>query len=593
VIGRLLGALGPDHSRPLRRLLVLLAATAVLQGVAFVLLVPVLRALLGSAAGAADLGHDPVGGSGPDPAAVWPPLAGFAAAALAYLAVAFTAQNMGFRVATAIARRLHHRLGEAIVALPLGWFTPGRVGELTRLNGQSVLQVMQLPAHQLRPLSTAVITSATVLVGMYAVDVRLALAITVAAPVLVAVLLVSNRLVARSDRGRDAVIHEAAARVVEFAQAQPVLRAFGRTDDGYRLLDDALVAQRDADRRMIGLAVPGLVAFAFAVRALFATLLVLTVYRALGGSLDAPTALAVLVLSARFTESIGTGAELGASLRLSGNALDRVTEVLETPPLPEPAEPRRPDRHDVVFDHVGFGYRAGEPVLRDVSFTLPERTLTALVGPSGAGKTTVARLLARFFDTDAGAVRIGGVDVRDIAGDDLMAAVAMVFQDVYLFEGTLADNVRLGRPGADDAELAHIGALAGLDQVVAELPDGWDTRVGEGGTTLSGGQRQRVSIARALLKDAPIVVLDEATAALDPENDATVGAAIAELARRRTLLVIAHRLQTVLAADQILVLRDGVIAERGRHAELLGAGGTYTEFWRRRSQAAGWRLVPG
>jgi ATP-binding cassette, subfamily B, bacterial IrtB/YbtQ len=370
-----------------------------------------------------------------------------------------------------------------------------------------------------------------------------------------------------------------------------VLRAFGRTGDGYRMLDDALVAQRDADRRMIGLAVPGLVSFAFAVRVLFAALLVLTVAYAVGGSMDAPTALAALVLSARLIESISTAAELGASLRMAGNALTRITAVLDTPPLPEPAQPRRPERHDVTFENVSFSYRDGEPVLRGVSFTLPEHSLTALVGPSGAGKTTVARLLGRFFDVDAGAVRIGGVDVRNMATDDLMARISMVFQDVYLFEGTLADNVRLGRPDADDAELARAGTLAGLDQVVAELPDGWQTRIGEAGSTLSGGQRQRVAIARALLKDAPIVVLDEATAALDPENDANIGTAIAELSRRSTLLVIAHRLQTVLAADQILVLENGELTERGQHETLLEAGATYARFWSERTQAAGWRLT--
>jgi ATP-binding cassette, subfamily B, bacterial IrtB/YbtQ len=574
VIRKLLRALGPEHSAPLRRLLALLAVTGVLQGLAFVLVVPVLRALFG-----------------PDPASLWGPLAWFAGTTAAYLVAAFVTQNAAFRTGSAMARVLHHRLGDAMAALPLGWFTGGRTGELARLTSQGVLSVMSLPAHLLRPLATATVTSVTVLAGLYVVDVRLALAVTIAAPVLVAVLRASNAMVARSDRGRDAVINESADRVIEYAKAQPVLRAFGRTGDGYRMLDDALVAQRDADRRMIGLAVPGLVSFAFAVRVLFAALLVLTVAYAVGGSLDAPTALAALVLSARLIESISTAAELGASLRMAGNALTRITAVLDTPPLPEPAQPRRPERHDVTFENVSFSYRDGEPVLRGVSFTLPEHSLTALVGPSGAGKTTVARLLGRFFDVDAGAVRIGGVDVRDMAVDDLMARISMVFQDVYLFEGTLADNVRLGRPDADDAELARAGTLAGLDQVVAELPDGWQTRIGEAGSTLSGGQRQRVAIARALLKDAPVVVLDEATAALDPENDANIGTAIAELSRRSTLLVIAHRLQTVLAADQILVLENGELTERGQHETLLEAGATYARFWSERTQAAGWRLT--
>lgn len=217
--------------------------------------------------------------------------------------------------------------------------------------------------------------------------------------------------------------------------------------------------------------------------------------------------------------------------------------------------------------------------------------MTALVGPSGSGKTTVSRLIARFWDVDSGAVRIGGVDVRDLDPEELMSRIAIVFQDVYLFEGTVIDNIRVGRPEATDEEVREVARLARVTEIVDRLPDGWDTNVGEGGTRLSGGERQRVSIARAILKNAPIVLLDEATASLDPENEQAVQDALSALTENRTLLVIAHRLPTIIAADQILMLSDGLIAERGTHEELRDAGGRYQEFWSQRSRAQEWRLV--
>ncbi|WP_109032441.1 ABC transporter ATP-binding protein [Streptomyces rubrogriseus] len=582
MIRQLYRVLGPEGSRPLNRLLVLQCAAAVLQGVAFALLVPVLRALLG-----------------PDPDDVWPWLAAFAGCAVAHAALQGAAVSGGFTVGSRLSRVLHHRMADQALRLPLGWFDAGRTAEFSRLAGQNVIQVMSTPAHLLRPFISSLLTPATLVAATFFFDVRTALVLLVCAPVLFAVQAASSAVMRRLDLGRDAAIGESADRVLEYARNQPVLRAFGRTAEGYGALDDALAAEARADRRLIARGLPGLVSFSFATRLVFALLLALGVSWQLDGSLTVPTLLALLVLLVRLIDGVSSAAEAGAGMRIARNTLERLGAVLDEPPFPQPAEPRTPRDASVEFDKVGFHYDGGadpvtgaaaRPVLNDVTFRLPERSMTALVGPSGAGKTTIAGLLARFRDTTEGTVRIGGVDVREIGADDLAAHVSLVFQDVYLFDGTIEENVRIAAPHADRGQLAEAAALSGLDRVIEELPEGWATKVGEGGARLSGGQRQRVSIARALLKDAPILVLDEATAALDQENEALFAQAVRALAARRTLLVIAHRLSTVVSADQILVLEDGEITERGTHDDLVAAAGTYASFWERRAQAHGWRL---
>ncbi|MEJ1202347.1 MULTISPECIES: ABC transporter ATP-binding protein [unclassified Streptomyces] len=580
MIRQLYRVLGPEGSRPLNRLLVLQSGAAVLQGVAFALLVPVLKALLGT-----------------DPDDVWPWLTAFTGCVLAYAALQGAALSGGFTVGSQLSRVLHRRMADQALRLPLGWFTAGRTAEFSRLAGQNVIQVMSTPAHLLRPFINSLLTPATLVIATFFFDVRTALVLLVCAPVLFAVQQASTSLMRRLDLGRDAAIGESADRVLEYTRNQPVLRAFGRTAEGYGALDDALVAEARADRRLIVRGLPGLVSFTFATRLVFALLLALGVSWQLDGSLTVPTLLALLVLLLRLIDSVSSAAEAGAGMRIARNTLERLGAVLDEPPFPEPAEPKTPRDASVEFTGVGFRYDDGtadggsaRPVLNDVTFRLPERSMTALVGPSGAGKTTVAGLIARFRDTTEGTVRIGGVDVREIAADDLAAHVSLVFQDVYLFDGTIEENVRIAAPDAAPDELAEAAALSGLDRVIAELPDGWDTKVGEGGARLSGGQRQRVSIGRALLKDAPILVLDEATAALDQENEALFAEAVRTLADRKTLLVIAHRLSTVVHADQILVLEDGEITERGTHHDLVTAGGTYASFWQRRARAHGWRL---
>ncbi|MEW1683684.1 ABC transporter ATP-binding protein [Streptomyces sp. T12] len=574
MIRRLIDVVGPRQARPLRRMIALLVVGAVLQGIAFTLLVPVLRALFGQ-----------------DPDEVWPWLWALLGVSLLYAGVYFWSLLAGFEAGAALSRTLHRHIGDRVSALPLGWFGPERVGRLGHLATKSVMDVMGVPAHLLRPLVTSFVTPATVVVLMYLFDWRLALAATLTVPLIVLVHRWSTSLTRRADEARTAAAAATGGRVVEFAQNQPVLRVFGRgAGNSGTPLDEALRTQTEASRRVLVTGVPGLIGFALAIQAAFTVVLVAGVYLVLDGDLGVAELLALLVLAVRFTEPIAETAVLGSTLRTAGAALDRVAGLLAEPTLPRPDRPAVPVGNTVEFEDVHFGYD-GKQVLSGVSMTLAEGTMTALVGPSGAGKTTVSKLVPRFWDVDSGVVRVGGVDVRDIDPEVLMSRVSIVFQDVYLFQGSILDNIRVGRPGADDAEVRRAARLAGVDEIVHRLPDGWDAQVGEGGALLSGGERQRVSIARAILKDAPIVLLDEATASLDPENERAVQDALSALSAGRTLLVIAHRLGTVAAADQILFLDRGRVTERGTHAELVASGGAYASFWTERNKAQDWSLA--
>ncbi|MFI5941800.1 ABC transporter ATP-binding protein [Streptomyces uncialis] len=575
MIRDLAATLGPDHRRDLGRYLGTLTLNGVAQGAAVAFLVPVVGRLL-----AGDT----------DGAAAWLP---WMAGAVALSLVTHYAQAMlGFRLALVILTTLHHRLGDHAVTLPLGWFDSTTVGRLSRIGTKSVLSIAGSCAHLLQPLVTGVLAPATVVVVMFWHEWRLGLAVLVCSPLILLAARLSIRLLGRADEENDRAGVEAANRVLEFARNQAVLRAFGRTTGNYRPLEDALEEQRTASRRQVLLSMPGMLLSGFAVQFCFSALIAVGALLALRDSVDPVELVTLLALVARFTGPLAEVGELAGVLRMAGNDLRRVRAVLDERSLPAPersAPVRAPG--EIELTGVRFGYGDGPAVLDGVGFTVPPRTMTALVGASGSGKTTLTRLIARFFDVREGTVRVGGVDVREQRTEDLMAQLALVFQDVYLFDDTLIGNIRIGRPDAGDDEIRRAASLAGVDEIVARLPDGWEARVGEGGSALSGGERQRVSVARALLKNAPVVLLDEATAALDPENEAAVRRSMEELRRNSTLLVIAHRLSTVTTADQIVVLHEGRVAERGTHTELLALDGHYARFWHERSRAAGWRIT--
>ena len=276
-------------------------------------------------------------------------------------------------------------------------------------------------------------------------------------------------------------------------------------------------------------------------------------------------------------------------LRLAGAAIDRTVETEQMPQKGESGKPVTPEKHDIIFDHVSFSYEK-KPILRDVTVTLPDKTTTAIVGPSGSGKTTFCNLVARFWDVDSGSVRVGGTDVRDYTLESLMDQISMVFQNVYLFADTIENNIKFGCPDATHEQVVEAAKKACCDDFIEALPEGYNTVIGEGGASLSGGEKQRISIARAMLKDAPIIILDEATANVDPENEDRLQRAIETLTHEKTVLMIAHRLKTVRKADQILVLADGKIVQQGRHEELIQQPGIYADFVTGKKETTGWKL---
>ncbi|HEX6358127.1 ABC transporter ATP-binding protein [Actinophytocola sp.] len=557
----LLRVLGHEYARPVRRTIAMMTTTAVAEGLSYALVVPVLRALFGGR-----------------PADAWPWLIAFGAAVAVYAVLRYRSDLSGFRVGTTLLRGVYHRLGDHLARLPIGWYSAGRVGEVSVLASRGVLQAMSVLAHLLAPFISACVTPLTIVVVLLAVNWQMGLAALVAVPIVAAIQTWTARSTAAVDAERAERDQDATGRVIEYLQAQPVLRAGGRTVERFRLLDDSLKEVQRASRRSTLAALPGVVGLTLAVQAMFTAVLVLGAYLALDGQIGVAEVLTILVLAARCADPVLSLAEVGGSLRGASAELARLDTVLRTEPLPEPHDPVDPERHDLEFDSVVFSH-GDRAVLDDVSLSVPEGQRLAVVGPSGAGKSTLLQLLARFYDVHAGAVRVGGVDVRAIDTEMLMARIAIVFQDVHLFDGTIEANVRLGRPDATETEVQAAMTAARLDEVIERLPDGLATNVGEGGTLLSGGERQRVSIARALLKNAPIVLLDEVTSALDPINEAAVHDGIERLMAGRTVVLVAHRLRTVRRADRVVFLDGGRIVEEGSHDELLRHGGRYADFW--------------
>ncbi|EPL07848.1 ABC transporter ATP-binding protein [Pseudomonas sp. CF150] len=572
--------LGED-ARVLRRYLWMTLVYGLLCGLTIVTLVPVLTRLL----------NGDVRSAGQ-----W--LTALVIGVLVCWALRRTVEKAGIRVGIAVLQRGRHRLGDHVARLPVGWFSAQNTARLSHLASQGMMELAQLPAHVFTPLITGVVTPVVIVAALFNLHWQMGLIALLALPLLLGIFALTAHLGQRADQRFQHSAAQTSQRMVEFAQAQSVLRAFNGEDGGTQFLEQAIGRQQQSAKRLIHVSAMSVVFNAWAVQAGFAVLLVaatLWLGDQLSASLAPSSVIAVIVsllLVSRFIDPLLEVAGYSEVLRGARGQLDAVREIFEVDPLPEPQAPQAPVDGSVVLENVSFCYAEDQAdVLRDVSLRIEPGSMTALVGASGSGKTTLVRLIARFFDVTQGRVMVGGVDVRQMSSGQLAGQISQIFQDAYLFQGSIADNIRIGKPDASDAQVMQAATQAGVLEIIERLPQGLDTPVGEGGARLSGGERQRISIARALIKEAPILLVDEATAALDAENQAAIAQALARLRGTRTLIVIAHQLSTVVMADQILVLDHGQVSEQGSHAQLNAKPGLYAHFLAQRQAAKGWRIA--
>ena len=480
------------------------------------------------------------------------------------------------------------RLAERLRKLPLGYFGKRDLADLTETLMGDVNRMEHVWSHVLGYLYGSYISTAVIAVCLLWYDWRLAIACLWGVPVAF-VLLFGSR---KSTERQAEQTKEAAVRVSDGMQeALENVREIRAANQEDRYLSGLYRKIDDHERVMIrGELVTGLFVNGASVimRLGVATTILVGAQLILAGQIDFMLLFLFLMVITRIYAPFDQSLALIAELFVSQVSADRMNGLFDTP-IAEGTETFCPKGYDIVFDHVDFAYDK-EAVLQDVSFTAREGEITALVGPSGSGKSTCARLAARLWDVTGGSIRVGGVDIATVDPEMLLSDYSMVFQEVVLFDDTVMENIRLGKRGASDAEVIAAAKAANCQEFVSKLPQGYQTPIGENGAKLSGGERQRISIARALLKDAPIVLLDEATASLDVENETKVQEALSRLLTGKTVLVIAHRMRTIAAADHIVVLKEGRVIEQGTPRELMARGGLYRRMVELQSESARWNL---
>lgn len=479
------------------------------------------------------------------------------------------------------------QLAEHIRKLPLGFLMSKDPGELGNTMMNDFTQIEEAVTHVLPQLIGGFITAILGAVGMAFVDWRLALAMFAGFPVTFLILWGVQTIDKRRGAAHTKARIEQTNRLQEYLTGMKVMKAYNLRGANFKKLEQAFKRFTEESIKLECVSGPFyLIAVSFLQSGLsFITMA--GVYLLMGGTLDITIFVMFLFIGTRlFDPLVGAITQLPVFV-YKKTAGQRIVDLMDEPVMSGGGE--APARHDIQFEHVEFGY-GKNLVLHDVSASFPAGSMTAIVGPSGSGKSTMLRLIARFYDPGSGVVRFGGADEKTLDPEKLMSKISVVFQDVYLFQDTIGNNIRYGRENAAQEEIEAAAKLARCHDFIMALPEGYNTMVGEGGSTLSGGEKQRISIARAILKDAPVLLLDEATSSLDPENEVEVQQAIGELVKDRTVVMIAHKLKTIAGADQILVLDQGEIKEAGTHEELMKKQGLYHRLWSIQQTTAGWQI---
>ena len=570
------------NAAEMRTIIAWFVASAVLQGLTLALMIPFLRALY----------------SRSQFLTAW--LIAVVVMAVSAALVETIAMHRSYRVSVfEVCDTMIDRVADHVLTLPLGWFSAEREAAVVNATSKEVNTLSHLVSMVIPNLCNAFIVPLVMLGATAIVEWPLALIMAAAIVPLVLTWRLMGAATTRANEMEDRTSSAAAGRLVEFARLQPVLRATGATKTGWAPVQAALEA--DSASTLDGLRVKGRPGqyFSLIVNIAFALVMAMGLARVSGHRLDVVAYLAIMAVTARTLLPLTKAAMYGSEADNAKVALRAVGDILDARPLsdPEPGQEIEPRGTTIALNDVSFSYDAGRPVLVGVSLSAPQGRVTALVGPSGAGKSTILRLAARFWDVDDGTVTIGGAPVRSMRASTIMGMTSMVFQDVYLFDTTIRENLRIARPEATDAELAEAARRARLDRVIEALPHGWDTQVGPGGLSLSGGERQRVAIARAFVKDAPILLLDEITSALDGENESAITEVVRELSEGRTVIVVAHRLSTVRQADEVVFLEPtqagARVAQRGTPQELAAVAGPFREFIEASTASSRWHIRQG